>query len=57
MDYTARERDADFLMNDVFDVQKSWAEIEAYQELSSDLIKAVVAEGGRLASEVMAPLN
>jgi alkylation response protein AidB-like acyl-CoA dehydrogenase len=52
MDYTARERDADFLMNDVFDVQKSWAEIEAYQELSSDLIKAVVAEGGRLASEV-----
>ena len=57
MDYTARERDADFLMNDVFDVQKSWAEIDAYQELSSDLIKAVVAEGGRLASEVMAPLN
>ena len=57
MDYTARERDADFLMNDVFDVQKSWAEIEAYQELSPDLIKAVVAEGGRLASEVMAPLN
>ena len=57
MDYTARERDADFLMNDVFDVQKSWAEIEAYQELSSDLIKAVVAEGGRLASENMAPLN
>lgn len=57
MDYTARERDADFLMNDVFDVQKSWAEIEAYQELSSDLIKAVVAEGGRLASEIMAPLN
>ena len=57
MDYTARERDADFLMNDVFDVQKSWSEIEAYQELSPDLIKAVVAEGGRLASEVMAPLN
>jgi alkylation response protein AidB-like acyl-CoA dehydrogenase len=57
MDYTARERDADFLMNDVFDVQRSWAEIEAYQELSSDLIKAVVAEGGRLASEIMAPLN
>ena len=57
MDYTTRERDADFLMNDVFDVQKSWAEIEAYQELSSDLIKAVVAEGGRLASEIMAPLN
>ncbi|MEL0047069.1 MAG: acyl-CoA dehydrogenase C-terminal domain-containing protein [Gammaproteobacteria bacterium] len=57
MDYIARERDADFLMNEVFDVQKSWSEIEAFRELSSDLIKAVVAEGGRLASEVMAPLN
>jgi len=44
-------------MNEVFDVQKSWSEIEAFRELSSDLIKAVVAEGGRLASEVMAPLN
>lgn len=57
MDYIARERDADFLMNEVFDVQKSWSEIEAYQEFSADLIKAVVAEGGRLASQVMAPLN
>ena len=26
-------------------------------ELSPDLVKAVIAEGGRLASEVMAPLN
>jgi alkylation response protein AidB-like acyl-CoA dehydrogenase len=57
MDYSARERDADFLLNDVFDVQKSWAQMEAYQELTPDLIRAVVAEGGRLASEVMAPLN
>ena len=57
MDYTARERDADFLMNDVFDIQENWSQIEAYQELSPDLVKAVIAEGGRLASEVMAPLN
>ena len=57
MDYAARERDADFLMNDVFDIQENWSQIEAYQELSPDLVKAVIAEGGRLASEVMAPLN
>ncbi len=57
MEYTARERDADFLLNEVFDVQKSWAEIEAYRELTPDVIAAVVAEGGRLASQVMAPLN
>lgn len=57
MDYAAREKDADFLMNEVFKVQESWAQIDAYKELSPDLVKAVVAEGGRLATEVMAPLN
>ena len=57
MDYAARERDADFLMNKVFKVQENWSQIDAYSELSSDLVKAVLAEGGRLAAEVMAPLN
>ena len=57
MDYAARERDADFLMNKVFKVQENWSQIGAYSELSSDLVKAVLAEGGRLAAEVMAPLN
>ena len=57
MDYAARERDADFLMNKVFKVQENWSQMDAYSELSSDLVKAVLAEGGRLAAEVMAPLN
>ncbi len=57
MEYTARERDADFLMNKVFKIQENWSQIDAYSELSSDLVKAVLAEGGRLAAEVMAPLN
>jgi len=57
LDYAARERDADFLMNKVFKVQENWSQIDAYSELSSDLVKAVLAEGGRLAAEVMAPLN
>ena len=57
MEYAARERDADFLMNKVFKIQENWSQIDAYSELSSDLVKAVLAEGGRLAAEVMAPLN
>jgi alkylation response protein AidB-like acyl-CoA dehydrogenase len=44
-------------MNKVFKVQENWSQIDAYSELSSDLVKAVLAEGGRLAAEVMAPLN
>ena len=57
MDYAAKEKDADFLMNQVFNVQRNWSQIEAYQEFSEELVRAVVAEGGRLATEVMAPLN
>ena len=57
MDYAAKEKDADFLMNQVFNVQQNWSQIEAYQEFSEELVRAVVAEGGRLATEVMAPLN
>ncbi|NCF44653.1 MAG: acyl-CoA dehydrogenase [Proteobacteria bacterium] len=44
-------------MNEVFKVQENWSQMDAYSELSPDLVKAVVAEGGRLAAEVMAPLN
>jgi alkylation response protein AidB-like acyl-CoA dehydrogenase len=57
VDYAAKEKDADFLMNQVFNVQQNWSQIEAYQEFSEELVRAVVAEGGRLATEVMAPLN
>ena len=56
MDYAAREQEADFLMNQVFNVQENWSRIEAYQEFSEELVRAIVAEGGRLAAEVMAPL-
>ena len=38
-------------MNDVFNIQEKWSQIEAFQELSPDLVKAVIAEGGRLASK------
>ena len=54
MDYAAKEKDADFLMNQVFNVQQNWSQIEAYQEFSEELVRAVVAEGGRLATTVMA---
>ena len=57
MDYAAREQEADFLMNQVFKIQENWSGIEAYQEFSEELVRAIVAEGGRLAAEVMAPLN
>ena len=43
VDYAAKEKDADFLMNQVFKVQQNWSQIEAYQEFSEELVRAVVA--------------
>ncbi len=57
MEYQVQQRDIEFLMEEVFHVQSVWSEIEAFADLSPDVVKAIVAEGGRVASEVMAPLN
>ncbi len=57
LDYTAPERDARFLLFDLFEVQKLWADIPAFADFTEDLVQAVVAEGARLSSELIAPTN
>jgi len=57
LQYQAPERDAQFLLFEVFRVQDLWPEIEAFADLSEDLVRAVVAEGGRIATEVVTPSN
>lgn len=57
MEYNAPERDAHFLLFDVFRVQDTWQQIPAFAELSEELVAAVVAEGARLTNQVIAPSN
>ncbi|MEM9622598.1 MAG: acyl-CoA dehydrogenase C-terminal domain-containing protein [Pseudomonadota bacterium] len=57
MHYLAPDRDAQFLLFELFRVQDSWPQIPAFADFSEDLVQAVVAEGGRLAGEVVAPTN
>lgn len=57
MQYQAPERDAQFLLFDVFRAQEVWAQIPALSDFSEDLIKAVISEGARLTTEVIAPTN
>ncbi|MEZ5552730.1 MAG: acyl-CoA dehydrogenase C-terminal domain-containing protein [Pseudomonadales bacterium] len=57
LEYQAPERDLEFLLFQVFEVQKTWAKIPALADFGEDLARAVVSEGGRLAAEVLAPLN
>jgi alkylation response protein AidB-like acyl-CoA dehydrogenase len=57
LDYRAPRRDLDFLLFELFRVQEAWREIPAFREFSDDLVRAIVEEGGKLASQVLAPLN
>lgn len=57
MEYRAPERDAYFLMFELFRVQDLWPQIPAFADFSEDLIQAVIAEGARLTSEAIAPTN
>ncbi len=53
--YTAPTRDMQFLLHDVLNVTA--ADIPGYEELEADFTSAVLEEAGKLASEVLAPLN
>lgn len=57
LSYTPPLRDTEFLLFDVFQVDQHWPQIPAFADFSPDLVRAVISEGGRIASEVLAPLN
>lgn len=55
--FTAPQRDIEFLLFDLFGMESTWANTPALADVSAELARAVVNEGGRIASEVLAPLN
>jgi alkylation response protein AidB-like acyl-CoA dehydrogenase len=57
LEYRAPQDDLNFLLFDVFEIQQAWRDIAAFAEFSDDLVRAVVAEGGKLAGGVLAPVN
>lgn len=57
MNYQPPERDIDFLLSRVFRLTQEWSDIPSLEDFSADVLSAVAAEGGRVAREVLAPLN
>ena len=57
LEYQAPRQDLEFRLFDVFKVQDVWADMPQFADLSDDLVRAVLEEGGKLAGQVMAPLN
>lgn len=57
LEYQPPQRDFEFLLFELYKVQDQWAQIPAFTDFSEELVRAVLNEGGRVAQEVMAPLN
>ena len=55
--YEAPAADMQFVMTQVLDAPASWAAMPAYAELDADLAQEVLAQAGRFAGEVLAPIN
>jgi len=51
--YTAPEKDANFLLFDLFDVEKVWKQIAEFRDVDRAVVAAVISEGARLSSEVL----
>ncbi|NEN93010.1 MAG: acyl-CoA dehydrogenase, partial [Okeania sp. SIO3H1] len=54
--YTAPIVDSSFLLNDVFDVRR-YGNLPVFKEMSEDLIDAILTEAGKLASDILHPVN
>ena len=54
--YNAPIRDIEFVLNEVLDISK-YSNLPGFSELSDDLMSAILEQGGKLASEVLHPLN
>jgi alkylation response protein AidB-like acyl-CoA dehydrogenase len=46
-----------YLLNDVFKAQEHWAQMPAFAQIDSSTVDAILDEGAKLCSEVIAPLN
>jgi alkylation response protein AidB-like acyl-CoA dehydrogenase len=55
--YTPPLRDMQFVMHEVLGVVDELKLLPAHAEIDADTINAVIAEGGKFAAEVVAPLN
>jgi alkylation response protein AidB-like acyl-CoA dehydrogenase len=57
-DYKAPLRDMRFVLNEVFEVSKLWAQLPALAEaVDEDTAAAILEEAGKICSGVIAPLN
>jgi alkylation response protein AidB-like acyl-CoA dehydrogenase len=57
MNYTAPLAHMRYLLNDVFQAQQHWAQMPAFEAMDASTVNAILEQGAKLCSEVIAPLN
>ena len=55
--YTPPLRDMQFVLHELLNVTEEFKALPAHAEVDADTVNAVLEEGGKFASEVLAPLN
>lgn len=56
-DYRAPVADMQFLLRDVFQAEQLFANMPETQEVTADLVNAIIEEAGKIAAELLAPIN
>ena len=54
--YTAPTRDLDFVLNEFLALDR-FQNVPRFQDMTPDLVRAILEEGGKLAEEVLQPIN
>ena len=57
MSYHAPLKDIQFLLNKVFNAEEKFASMSLSEELNEDLVKAILEEAGKIAEELLYPIN
>ena len=55
--YNPPLRDMQFVLHELLDISSELKEMPAFAEVDADTINAVLEEGGKFASQVIAPIN
>lgn len=56
-EYKAPLRDISFVLNEVLEAESILQPLPGYEEVTADLMDAIVAEGAKFSEEVLSPLN
>ena len=56
-EYRVPHRDIRFVLNEVLDLQSHYSGLAGCEEADSDMVDAILEEGGKFAERVLSPLN